>query len=417
MADIILQKLIVDLKSALQGLRSDITLQKALHNENALPDKALSGLSSEALDLLSEARLELEPSQMVLADHFMGYMSTKALCAAVDLNLPDIMRAGPVLFDNLCEAANARPDRLRQIMRTLVNNGVFSYDPTKDLYQNNRASQLLLSDHWTQWRNWVDLYGNEFYDMSRGIPLSCRKDAVRAPAQINFDTDKNMFVYFTEQGWMPKFFKTLSGGAIAMAPGILQDYPWDEVSDGTILDLGGGSGGLIALLLRGLPTLKGGVFDLAKGIEQARINFHGEAGEYKDVGSRVPEENLIIGDFLKEVPSFEIYTMKWCLHDWDDENATTILQNIRRAIRKTPLSRLVILESILQDGHTGRMSRYGDLNMMVAVGGRERDRSDWERLAGSSGWRLNRIFVLRNAWPSAIEFVPDWDWTQGLSCT
>jgi hypothetical protein len=427
MADVVIQKLIEDLKFALESLRRDDTFQKSAHDDNALPDKTLSTLSSEALNLLSDVRLQLEPSQMVLADHFMGmmsihcrqrfskitgYMSTKALCAAIDLNIPDILRNGPVSFTDLSEAANARPDRLRQILRTLVNNGIFSFDRENDLYQNNRASQLLLSDHWTQWRNWVELYGNEFYDMSRGISLSCKKDAVRAPAQINFDTDKSMFVYFTEQGWMPKFFKTLSGGAIAMAPGILQDYPWNEVSGQTILDLGGGSGGLVALLLRGLPNIGGGVFDLAKGIEQARLNFHGEKGEYRDIGSRVLAENLIIGDFMKEVPSFEVYTMKWCLHDWDNENATTILQNVRRAIRKSSLSRLVVLESILEDGYTGRMSRYGDLNMMVAVGGRERERVEWERLASLSGWKISRIFVLRNAWPSAIEFVPDWDWTK-----
>lgn len=339
-------------------------------------------------------------------------MSTKALCAATELNVPDILRDGPVSHKQVSETADARPDRLRQIMRTLVNNGVFEHDATTDSYQNNRTSRLLRSDHWTQWRNWIDLYGNEFYDMSRGIPLSCKKDATRAPAQINFDTDKSMFTYFTEKGWMPKFFKTLSGGAIAMAPGILEDYPWHEVAGTTILDLGGGSGGLVALLLRGLPAMKGGVFDLAKGIEQARMNFHGEVGEYKDVGQRVPDENLIIGDFLKQVPSFEVYTMKWCLHDWDDKCATTILQNVRRAIKKGPLSRLVVLESILQDGHMGRMSRYGDLNMMVAVGGRERDRDDWNRLASLSGWKINRTYTLRNAWPSAIEFSPDWDWIE-----
>jgi hypothetical protein len=215
-----------------------------------------------------------------------------------------------------------------------------------------------------------------------------------------------MFKYFTDQGWMPKFFKTLSGGAIAMAPGIAQDYPWHEVGDETVLDLGGGSGGLIALLLREFPSMKGGVFDLPKAIEEAKTNFHSELGQYKDVGTRVPPENLTTGDFMKEVPPSEVYTMKWCLHDWDDEKATLILRNVRRAIKKGPRSRLVILESVLRDGHMGRMSRYGDLNMMVAVGGHERDESEWDKLARDSGWKMNGIHVLRNAWPCAIEFVP-----------
>lgn len=338
-------------------------------------------------------------------------MNTKALCTAVDMNIPDLLSDGPVTHRDLSEKAGARPDRFRQIMRTLVNNGIFSFDPKEDSYQNNETSRLLASDHWTQWRNWVEVYGNEFYDMARGIPSSCKTDASRCPAQINFDTDDSMFKYFTDQGWMPKFLKTLSGGATAQAPGILHDYPWQEVANETILDLGGGSGGLISLLLGAHPTMKGGVLDLSKGIEQAKLNFHTTDGQYYDVGSRVPLENLIIGDFMEHVPSFEVYTMKWCLHDWDDEHATKILKNVRAAIKKGPKSRLVILESVLQDGHVGRMSRYADLNMMVAVGGRERDEREWERLATVSGWTIGGIHILRGAWPCAIEFLPDWSWS------
>lgn len=76
MTEIVIQKLIADLKSALQDLRSDTTLQKSLHDANALPDKTLSTLSTEALNLLSDVRLELEPSQMILADHFMGMIQS-----------------------------------------------------------------------------------------------------------------------------------------------------------------------------------------------------------------------------------------------------------------------------------------------------------------------------------------------------
>jgi hypothetical protein len=74
MADVVVQKLIEDLKFALESLRHDDTFQKSFHDDNALPDKPLSTLSSEALNLLSDVRLQLEPSQMVLADHFMGMM-------------------------------------------------------------------------------------------------------------------------------------------------------------------------------------------------------------------------------------------------------------------------------------------------------------------------------------------------------
>lgn len=333
-------------------------------------------------------------------------MRTKALCTAVEFKIPDVLRERPRTTTELAETCGARPDRLRQVMRTLRNNGIFSYDAQNDTYANNSTSVLLLSDHWTQWHNWVDLYGNEFYDMTRGLQESCKADATRCPAQINYDTDDSMFTYFTKQGWVPKFHKTLSGGAVAQGPGIVADYPWHEVASSEVLDIGGGGGGLIASILRANPGMKGGVFDLPPVIEQAKINFHGGNGMYADVGSQVPQEMLTSGDFMVEVPSREVYTMKWCLHDWDDEKAVIILKTIRRAIKTHPTSRLVILECLLEDGHMGRMSRYGDMNMMIAVGGKERDETEWRSLAERSGWELSRIFHLRNAWPCAIEFLP-----------
>ena len=334
-----------------------------------------------------------------------GYVRTKALCAAVELDIPDILKRGPMSLAELAIACNARADRLRQVMRTLYNDGIFSYDSSTGTYGNNHTSTLLQKNHWTQWRNWVDLYGNEFYDMARGIPSSCTH-SMRNAAQINYNTNDTMFDYFNDQGWIPRFHKTLSGGATAQAPGILEDYPWNEVANETIIDVGGGGGGLIALLLRKFKTVQGAILEAPHVIQQARDNFHSEQGQYNDVVDQIPPENLIAGDFFNEVPPSKVYTMKWCLHNWDDDKASVILRNIRAAIKEGPNSRLVILESVLKDGYAGKMSRYADMNMMVAVGGMERDETQWHTLARNTGWQLREIYPLRNAWPSAIEFIP-----------
>ncbi|KAF1950197.1 S-adenosyl-L-methionine-dependent methyltransferase [Byssothecium circinans] len=406
----VLEGLVASLEQVLSHLNGDAkaSLQTSLHDTSKLPNKEISSLSYEALDLLSRVRLLLEPPHLILADHFLGYMNTKALCAAVELHVPDILQSGPRTLEKLATECKARPDRLRQIMRTLHNNGIFEYSRADDKYSNNHTATLLLSDHWSQWQNWVHLYGNEFYDMARGIPASCTEDATRCPAQINYNTEDSMFKYFTDQGWIAKLHKTLSGSAVAQAPGIIEDYPWEEVANGTVVDVGGGGGGLIALLLRKYKTMKGAVLDAPAVIEQARANFHGPEGQYRDVSDQIPSENLIAGDFFVELPTSDVFTIKWCLHDWDDEKASIILTNIRKALKRSSKSRLVILESVLTDGHIGRMTRYADINMMVAVGGKERDEAEWRKLAEATGWKLRKIYPLRNAWPSAIEFVPVW---------
>jgi hypothetical protein len=302
----------------------------------------------------------------------------------------------------LADAADAREDRLRQILRLLRNNGIFTYNAERDSYTNNHRSELLRSDHWTQWHNWVELYGNVFYDIARGIPASLRKDTTRSAAQHNFDTDDDMFTYFDKRGWVPRLHLTLGGGAVAQAPGIVADYPWHEIGEKTILDVGGGSGALIASLLRGHPKLHGGIFDLPRVIEHIQPFFE-EGGQFADVGDRVSGSDLIAGDFFSQIPSYEVYLMKWCLHDWLDPEAIQILRNVREAMTPGENSRLVVLESVMQEGEMGRLSRYGDINMMMTAKGLERTADDWHRLAREAGWLVKGIHSLRNAWVCAID--------------
>lgn len=308
-------------------------------------------------------------------------------------------------IQDLAKASSARADRLGQILVPLRNNGIFSYNPKTGEYANTHVSTLLRSDHWTQWHNWVDLYGNQFYDIARGIPKSVRHDATRWAAQINYDTDANMFEYFNAQGWMPQLHRTLGGGATAMAPGIVHDYPWSDVQDKTVLDIGGGGGSFVATLLRNFPTMRGSIYDLPHVIAHSSELFS-KGGTFEDLADRVPQANLIGGDFLKWVPPTEVYVMKWCLHDWKDEPAVTILRNIRKAIVPGPVSRLVVFESILSDGRMGRLSRYGDINMMMTADGQERTEAQWRKLVEEAGWKVDRIYPLRNAWVQAIDLRP-----------
>ncbi|KAF2972984.1 hypothetical protein GQX73_g507 [Xylaria multiplex] len=397
--------------SAFEGPLNEMLRSRLRHDRN-LPDARYSSMASRAVDIMHRAQQLLEPPSIILADHFLGYVGSKCLNAAVERGVPDILeREGPMSLNRLAEESHCRPDRLSQVLRILCGNGIFHYDEAQDRYSNNHTSRLLLSDHWTQWHNWVKLYGNQMYDVARGIPESVREDTAKSAAQINYSTDLNMFQFFQEQGWGGLLHRTLSGGAEAQAPGIVEDYPWDKIDlakCGIIMDLGGGGGGLIASILRRHKHLRGGIMDRPQVVEHARSAFHRKGGLYIDIGDRVSTGHLISGDFLKEVPSFAIYTMKWCLHDWEEEEAVLILKNVRSAIIQGPMSRLVVLESVLEDGHSQRLTRYADVHMMMMTGqGLERTEKDWHNLAGRSGWKIQAIYSLRNAWVKALEFIPN----------
>ena len=70
-----LNKLVQQLKTCLNTLNDDAVakeLQAVLHDAKQLPNKEIAGLAAEAVDLLGELDLLLEPGHIILADHFLG---------------------------------------------------------------------------------------------------------------------------------------------------------------------------------------------------------------------------------------------------------------------------------------------------------------------------------------------------------
>jgi hypothetical protein len=108
---------------------------------------------------------------------------------------------------------------------------------------------------------------------------------------------------------------------------------------------------------------------------------------FDDVAARC---ELVAGDFFESVPAGgDTYLLSWILHDWDDDSALRILRNVRAAI--VPEGRLLVVESVLPPGDGPHFSRFGDIVMLVALGGRERTEAEYADLLGGAGFRLERV--------------------------
>lgn len=323
----------------------------------------------------------------------------------MSLNIPDLLRDGPKPIGELATLAKADELRLNQVLRFLNGRGIFDYNASKGIYSNNVVSSLLLKDHWSQWWRWTDVYGNDYYDMAQGLERSMVAGCPRTAAQTHYDTDKSIFQYFKDTNQMEKMLKCIAAGGLAQAPGMTQDYSWADIaaSGERLLDVGGGSGGFMTSLLRAYPDLKGAVLDQESVIKTFTPYFREPQGQFADVGDRC---ELIVGDFFGEIPPFKYYSIRWCLHDWLDEQVVQILGNIRKGIIEGPDSRLVVIEMVLTQNRTGSISRYGDVAMMVSCAGRQRTEDEWRSVAEPAGWRLAKVVPLRNCWASAIELRP-----------
>ncbi|KAF4541998.1 O-methyltransferase [Lasiodiplodia theobromae] len=385
-------------------------LAEQLHNPDELPRKDLWQTCASVVDSLDRVQLIISPSVSLLADCFFGYLPTKALWTAVDARVPDLLAAhGPQTVEQLAQRAGLQPQRLQQLLDTLAPLGIFAHT-TDATITNSRASALLTRDHWAQWHRWADLYGTDFFDASRCMPLAVRAGERRSAAQLSFDTELSLFDYMAQTGLASKFHATLGAGQVAMAKGFTVDYPWAEIESSTseqqpFIDLGGGSGALLASVLRAHPRLRGALMDLGHVVDMVEPDFRSSDGKFADVADRVVA--LHRGNFLESVPPAAVYTMKWCLHDWSDDDVVKVFRVVRRCIDvESAVSRLVVFEAVKTPKRSGRISRYGDLVMMVTANGQERAEEDWRRLAGAAGWRLANVYPLRDAWAAGIELRP-----------
>ena len=94
------------------------------------------------------------------------------------------------------------------------------------------------------------------------------------------------------------------------------------------------------------------------------------------------------GSFFDGVPEGgDLYLLKSVLHNWDDERCVQILRNCRAAM--TPGGRVCVIERVVSDrigpSARDRAVARSDLNMLVALSGRERRRSEFRTLFETAG--------------------------------
>src|SRR6185436_3731019 len=100
---------------------------------------------------------------------------------------------------------------------------------------------------------------------------------------------------------------------------------YDFTGIGTVVDVGGNVGSLLAAILARYPTMRGVLFDLPGVVASAasRLVEWGIAERCEVVG----------GDFFDGLPDGgDAYIVSNVLHDWDDDRAATILRNVHKAL-------------------------------------------------------------------------------------
>jgi hypothetical protein len=331
----------------------------------------------QLIDPTAPAMPALPPDARLL-QLILGMFVSRALGVAAELGVADALKEGPLELQELARRTGSDPDGLYRMLRALAAFGVFELQADQRLANNElslllradvpgsmRANALWFSDvsGWTAW-------GRLDHSVRTGKPA--------------FDEAFGSDCFTWLEGHASSlaiFQRTMTGLSLASGSAVAAAYDFSSLRK--VVDVGGGHGTFLSLILDHFPHLKAVLFDRPEVIQSAR--------EMLKTGRHAAGIETVTGDFFESVPSgADAYLLKHIIHDWDDEQCIRVLANCRRAL--PPGGRVLIVESVLSPGPESTITKLIDLEMLVMTsGGRERTEQEFSSLLGRAGLEFTRL--------------------------
>jgi hypothetical protein len=318
-----------------------------------------------------------------------GAFISSAVYAAAKLGIADLLADGPQPVGLLAEKTATNEHALYRVLRSLASVGAFE-EVEDGSFRNTPMTETLRSDAPRSTRDltiWMgepehwNVYGDLLYSIRTGKP--CWDNVHGQPVfPYLFETNPELGEIFN---------RAMSSYSHQSIGPLLEAYDFSKA--GTIADIAGGYGHLLAAILAVNPNARGVLFDLAGPLAGApqMLDSYG-------VSDRV---ELVEGDFFKAVAvEADLYLLKHIIHDWDDPTNRTILGNIRSNMPEG--AKVLIIETVVPEGNVPHFSKVIDLEMLMTPGGLERTPAEFEKLLTESGFRLLRI-IPTNGLMSIIE--------------
>ena len=287
----------------------------------------------------------------------------QALHVVAVLGIADLLAGGPKNSDELAQVTGTVARTLHRVLKTLVAAGVFAEDkagcfrltalsqpPRSDAPDSVRAASIFLSGE----------------SELEGFLVDCVRTGKTAIELASGTT--NWIEYYRQD---PTRAAVFNAAMTALS----------NVHYAGVVDVGGGHGGLISMILKACPEMHGVLFDLPHA-------FEGGQKTIAEVGLSDRCE-VVNGDFFRSVPTGgDAYILSGVIHDWTDEKAIAILKVVRGVM--PPKGRLLLFETMIRESNRLSYPLLSDLNMVIRPGGCERTEAEYRMLYKAAGFKLTR---------------------------
>jgi hypothetical protein len=219
--------------------------------------------------------------------------------------------------------------------------------------------------------------GPQHYALWRHLPAMVKDGKqnafVREFGRMAFEHTK------VDRDYALRFDQAMTSYSAAQSVQVLDELRDTDLSGIHVFcDVAGGHGYMACSMLRAYPHLSAIVFDLPEVVAESGALWAHKLG----LEARC---RYVGGDMFKEVPKADAYGLKMILHDWNDDECVTILENIRRAAAGP--ARVFIMEHVVPDPGVPHFAKLFDVHMMCWGTGRERTEAEHAELLRRANWR------------------------------
>jgi hypothetical protein len=323
--------------------------------------------------LLRMADLMLPP-HIALLEHTHQFAKAHLLASLAEFRIADHLADGPKGASQLGTLTGCDPDALHRSLRAAAVFGVVRLD-RRGRFHTTRLLRQLSSASPGRAADWCRYIGSASQQAAWTALSESMRSGHGAFRSVHGCSAFEWFAAHPQEG--QHFNEGIAGLTLAEAPLIIAAYPFPDGA--VVCDIGGGTGALLAEILRRYPRSKGILVDTP--------NVLAEAAPFLITAGLADRVKLAEGDIfggLRETA--DIYLLKWVLHDWDDPTCEAILRSIAAVMPSG--AKLVLIEGVQHPNRAHPRFSMIDLQMLVATdGGRERSIQQLLHLIAAAGLR------------------------------
>ncbi len=317
------------------------------------------------------------PPPVQLMQMLFGFAASRAIGVSAELRIADLLKNGSKTAEELAQETGVHARSLYRVLRACASIGVYSEDDKKR-FSLTPLAEPLLSDAPGSLRAFAEMITTDWqFQTWAELPYSVKT------GKPSFDKVFGMssFEYFWSNEKAGKVFNdAMTSNSAFSSVAVVSGYDFSSIKK--LVDVGGGHGFLLASILAKYETVKGVLYDTPAIVAEAEklLAAHGVSEKCETIG----------GDFFENVPTGgDAYIMKHIIHDWNDEQCITILQNCSNAM--TAGGKILVVEMVVPEGNEPSPAKFLDLQMLQYLPGCERTENEYRELFYKAGFELTRI--------------------------